>query len=113
MTAAAIARRRLPSEDRTAVKRDTMTSESPGRSRGHADHRATITRSILVTGPLSSRGRAHEEGRHGVPQIDCRMCWDAGRFSDQRVRIDPEGLFHRGQHPNCRTCADYLAGPEL
>ena len=53
------------------------------------------------------RGLAHDEGRHSVPQVDCRKCWDEGRLRPPAESEDPDGLWHRGQHPGCVTCATW------
>lgn len=54
------------------------------------------------------RSKAHEQGRHVRPQIDCRRCWDMGAFSEpvppEDQRVDPVPR-HDGRHgPTCLAC---------
>lgn len=40
-----------------------------------------------------SRRRAHDEGRHSRPQVDCQYCWDRGAFPDlEKVRAEQSGI---------------------
>jgi len=57
-----------------------------------------------------NRRQAHRDGKHVVPQVDCQFCWDEGYFSPQEQPEDTEGLWHRGQHDNCETCANFNPG---
>lgn len=54
-----------------------------------------------------NRRQAHREGKHAVPQVDCQLCWDEGRIQTNREPEDTEGLWHRGQHPDCSTCTAF------
>jgi hypothetical protein len=57
-----------------------------------------------------NRQEAHKAGKHTVPQVDCRTCWDEGRLRTfSHEEDDTEGLWHKGQHSDCQTCANFRA----
>ncbi len=40
-----------------------------------------------------SRRRAHDEGRHSRPQVDCQYCWNNGAFPDiEKLRREQQGI---------------------